>query len=112
SSVVQELKAAEQALAKQLDEQLTRSIFANQGGLRSVINQGGEVRAQLLAAIRSGGRQAALARVQSLALASLLLGVKDGESPLAKCLAEAQPWLERCGGRRRLVFVIPQQLVA
>jgi hypothetical protein len=111
SSVAQDLRAAEETLARQLDEQLTQAIFANQGGLRAVVTQGGEAREHLLATIRSGARQAALARVQSIDLASLLLASKDGESPLAKCLAEAQPWLERCGGRRRLVFVIPQQLI-
>jgi len=112
SSVAQEVKTSEESLAKQLDEQLSQAIFANQGGMRSVVTAGGEARENLVATIRSAARQAVLAKVQSIDLASLLLAGKDGDGPLAKCLSEAQPWLERCGGRRRLVFVIPQQLVA
>jgi hypothetical protein len=111
SSVAQELKAVEESLAKQLEEQLSQSFIVGQGGLRTAITAGGEIREKLLEAIRGGARQAALAKVQSLDLASVLLKSPDGESPLAKCVAEAQPWLERCGGRRRLIFVVPQQLV-
>jgi eukaryotic-like serine/threonine-protein kinase len=111
TSIAQELKTGEEGLIKQLDEQLTQLVFANQGGMRAVIAAGGEGRENLLATIRIAARQAALAKVQSIDLASLMLANKEGESPLAKCLTDAQPWLQRCGGRRRLVFVIPQQLV-
>jgi hypothetical protein len=110
SSVASQLKGAEEALARQLDEQLTQSFFPGLGGLKAVITEGGEVREKLLTALRNGARQAALAKVQSLDLASVLLASGDGESPLAKCMAEARPWLECCGGRRRLIFVVPQQL--
>ena len=68
--------------------------------------------AGLVATLRTSARQAALAKVQSIDLASLLLGEQTGESPLSKCLTTAEPWLQRCGGRRRLLFVIPQQMVA
>jgi hypothetical protein len=111
TSVVQELKTGEEPLIKQLDEQLTQAVFANQGGMRAVITAGGEGRENLLATIRMAARQAALAKVQSIDLASLMLANKESESPLAKCMTDAQPWLQRCGGRRRLVFIIPQQLV-
>jgi hypothetical protein len=111
SSVAGQLKASEELLAKQLDEHLTQSVFTAQGGLKAVVSAGGEARENLIATIRSGARQAALATVQSIDLASLLLKTQDGESPLAKCVSEARPWLERCGGRRRLIFVIPQNLV-
>jgi hypothetical protein len=111
SSVASELKTAEEALARQLDEQLSQNFFPGLGGLRAVLTEGGETREKLLAALRGGARHAALAKVQSLDLASVLLASQDGESPLAKCLAEARPWLERCGGRRRLIFVVPQQLL-
>jgi hypothetical protein len=110
SSVVQELKAAEESLTRQLDEHLTHAVFSTQGGLRAVVTAGGEARHNLIATIRTGARQAAVAKLQSIDLASLLLAGKESDGPLAKCLSEAQPWLQRCGGRRRLVFVIPQQL--
>jgi hypothetical protein len=112
SSVRYELNAAEESLARQVDDQLTAGLFAPQGGLRVVVSAGGDVRENLLASLRVAARQAALAKVQSVDLASLLLANPSGESPLAKSLAEAKPRLERCGGRRRLVFVLPQQLVA
>ncbi len=111
TSVTGQLKSAEAQLARQIDEQLSQNVFAKQGGLKAVVAAGGEVRESLVNTIRTSARQAAIAKVQSIDLASLLLGGENGESPLAKCLTEAQPWLERCGGRRRLVFVIPQQLV-
>jgi len=110
TSVAFQLKGAEESLVRQLEEQLIQTAFLNQG-LRAVVTAGGEIRENLVTMIRNGARQAALTKVKSIDLASLLLASEDGESPLAKCLAEAQPWLERCGGRRRLVFVIPQQLV-
>jgi len=111
SSVANQLKGSEESLALQLDEHLTKTVFANQGGLRAVVSAGGEARENLVATIRTGARQAALATVQSIDLTSLLLTSQEGESPLVKCLTEARPWLERCGGRRRLIFVIPQHLV-
>jgi hypothetical protein len=55
-------------------------------------------------------RQAVLTRLQTIDLASLLLAGSADDSPLRKCLTDAQPWLQRCGGRRRLVCVIPEQL--
>jgi hypothetical protein len=79
--------------------------------LRAVITAGGEERQKLLALVRLAARQAVLSKVQSIDLASLLLAGQNGESPLAKCLSTAEPWLQRCGGRRRLLFVIPPQLV-
>src|SRR5207249_1954468 len=85
SSVVQELKAAEEVLTKQLDEQLTQAVFANQGGLRAVVTAGGEGRQNLVATIRTGARQAVLAKLESIDLTSLLLAGKEGESPLTKC---------------------------
>jgi len=111
SSVTGELKGVEEPLAKQIEEQLAQSVFANQGGLRAVVTAGGEQRQKLIALVRTAARQAALAKVQSIDLASLLLTGDSGESPLARCLSTAEPWLQRCGGRRRLLFVIPQQLV-
>ena len=77
-----------------------------------MITAGGDARQNLVATIRTAARQATLGKIESIDLTSLLLAGKEGESPLAKCLAEAQPWLERCGGRRRLIFVIPQQRVS
>ena len=111
SNVADQLKEAEEPLARQLDEELTQSVFATQGGLRVVVSAGGEERANLVVTLRNSARQAALAKVQSIDLASILLGEQTGESPLSKCLTTAEPWLQRCGGRRRLLFVIPQQMV-
>jgi serine/threonine protein kinase len=112
NSVASELKNSESALAKELAEQLHETVFTKQGGLKATVSAGGEQREQLLNAVRTGARQAALARVKSIDLASTLLKTETGESPLTKCLMEAQPWLERCGGRRRLMFVIPQSIVS
>jgi len=111
SSVAGQLKAAEPALAKQLEDQLTQELFAKCGGLRAVVATGGDTRQQLLTMLRTGARHAALTKVQSIDLASLLLAGTSADSPLNRCLTDAQPWLQRCGGRRRLLFVIPQQLM-
>ena len=112
SSVASELQAAEEALIVQVDEQICQAIFTEQGGVRVVVTQGGEVREKLVATLRTLARQAALAKVQSLDLATLLLKTENGESRLANFLTQAQPWLQRCGGRRRLVFIIPQSLLS
>jgi serine/threonine protein kinase len=102
----------EAAFAQEVAERLNETLFKEQGGFQAVVEAGGEKRQQLVAAIRAAGRQAALGKAQSIDLASMLLKNDSGESPLAKYLAEARPWLERCGGRRRLVFVMPQELTA
>jgi hypothetical protein len=110
-SVSDQLRAVEETLARQIDEHLTQSVFAQQGGMRATITAGGDARERLVVLLRGAARQAALAKVQSIDLASLLLAGQGAESPLQSCLAQAEPWLQKCGGRRRLLFVIPQQLV-
>jgi hypothetical protein len=112
TTIITQLRSAEPEMALQIEEQLTKELFARHGGLQATMIAGGDARQKLIAAIRSRARQAALAKVVSIDLGAILLAADGGESPLAKCLQQAQPWLERCGGRRRLVFVIPQQLIA
>jgi serine/threonine protein kinase len=112
TSVSEQLRLSEEPLSREIEELLIQALFAKQGGMRAVVSTGGEVREQLVTLLRTSARQAALAKVQSIDLASLLLTGQNGESPLTNCLASAEPWLQRCGGRRRLLFVIPQQLVS
>jgi eukaryotic-like serine/threonine-protein kinase len=112
TTIITQLRSAEPEMALQIEEQLTKELFARHGGLQATMTAGGDAREKLIAAIRSRARQAALAKVVSIDLGAILLAADGGESQLAKCLQQAQPWLERCGGRRRLVFVIPQQLIA
>jgi eukaryotic-like serine/threonine-protein kinase len=111
-SVSDELRSVEELLAQQIDEHLSQTVFSQQGGLKAVVGVGGEARDQLVTYLRSAARQSALAKVQSIDLASLLLAGENRESPLQRCLTEAEPWMQRCGGRRRLMFVIPQQLAS
>ncbi|HZN32440.1 MAG TPA: tubulin-like doman-containing protein, partial [Pirellulaceae bacterium] len=110
SSVADQLRHSEEPLSRQIEELLIQGLFTKHGGLRAVVSTGGEVREQLISTIRTAARQAALGKVQSIDLASLLLANQSGDSPLATCLTNAEPWLQRCGGRRRLLFVIPQQM--
>ena len=109
-TVAEHLRSAEELLACQIDDQITKSVFSAQGGLRAVISAGGEVRETLVSLLRTSSRQAVLTKLQSIDLASLLLAGAAADSPLRKCLTDAQPWLQRCGGRRRLLCVIPEQL--
>jgi hypothetical protein len=111
-SVANELRAAEPALILQVEQQLTKDCFGGEGGMRGAITAGGQDREKLLTAVRTIARQAALSKVTSIDLSAVLQANEKGESPLSKCLSQVQPWLERCGGRRRLVFVVPQQLTA
>lgn len=109
-TVAEQLHSAEEALARQLDEQIAKSLFVEAGGLRAAICKGGEARQQLLTLLRTSSRQMVLNRLQSIDLASLLLQGSDSESPLHKCLIDAQPRLQACGGQRRLLIVLPQQV--
>jgi hypothetical protein len=111
-SVVNELRNAEGSLALQVEQQLAKDFFGADGGMRAAITAGGQSREKLLAIVRAVARQAALSKVTSIDLSAVLQANEKGESPLSKCLSQVQPWLERCGGRRRLVFVVPQQLAA
>jgi serine/threonine protein kinase len=109
-TVAEHLRSAEDLLACQIDDQIAKSLFNVKGGLRAVISAGGEAREQLVSLLRTTSRQAVLTKLQSIDLASLLLAGAASDSPLHKCLTDAQPWLQRCGGRRRLLCVIPEQL--
>jgi hypothetical protein len=109
-SMALQFRSNEAELAHEVAERLNETLFKEQGGFQTAVAAGGEKRQQLMAAIRGAARQAALSKAQSIDLASMLLKNDSGESPLAKYLEQARPWLERCGGRRRLVFVMPQNL--
>jgi hypothetical protein len=109
-SVVEQLRQAEEPIAREIDEQLSKSEFAAKGGMRAALSEGGEAREQLLNLLRNTARQAVLAKLQTIDLASLLLAGAEADSPLRKVLTDAQPWLQCCGGRRRLIAVIPEQL--
>lgn len=109
-AVIEQMRCAEDALAAQIDQQLTQSVFTPQGGMRAVISAGGEARELLVTILRTTARQAVLTKLQTIDLASLLLSEASADSPLRNCLIDAQPWLQICGGRRRLWCVIPEQL--
>jgi serine/threonine protein kinase len=110
-SVAVQFCANEAVFAQEVAERLNETLFKELGNFQEVVEAGGEKRQQFVAAIRNAARQAVLGKAQSIDLASMLQN-DGGESPLAQYLAEARPWLERCGGRRRLVFVMPQELTA
>ncbi len=111
-SIANELRAAEPSLVVQVEQQLAKDCFGADGGMRAAVTAGGKDRAKLLATVRTVARQAALSKVTSIDLGAVLATNEKGESPLSKCLSQVQPWLERCGGRRRLVFIVPQQIAA
>jgi hypothetical protein len=108
--VAEFLRSAEDSLARQIDEQMTKSVFNVKGGLRAVVSEGGEARLHLVSLLHANSRQAVLAKLQTIDLASLLLAGSAADSPLHKCLADAQPRLQCCGGQRRLFAVIPAPL--
>jgi hypothetical protein len=108
--VAEYLSLAEETLARQIDEQLTKSLFTAKGGMRGVVSEGGEARLSLVSQLHAAARQAVLAKLQTIDLASLMLAGEAADSPLHKCLAEAQPRLQCCGGQRRLFAVIPAPL--
>jgi hypothetical protein len=85
-------------------------VFLKKTGMREAVTAGGQEREALLTTLRTMARQTALAKMQSIDLASLLLASADDDNPLKKGIRKAEPWLQRCGGRRRLLFVMPQEL--
>jgi hypothetical protein len=108
--VAEYLSLAEESLARQIDEQLTKNVFVAKGGLRGAVSEGGEARLALISQLHAASRQAVLAKLQTIDLASLMLAGAAADSPLHKCLADAQPRLQCCGGQRRLFAVIPAPL--
>ena len=108
--VAEYLSLAEESLARQIDEQLTKNLFIAKGGMRAVVSDGGEARLSLVSQLHASARQAVLAKLQTIDLASLMLAGAAADSPLHKCLADAQPRLQCCGGQRRLFAVIPAPL--
>jgi hypothetical protein len=112
AAVVQQLSMAEEPLAEKIAAKLNESLFTKRGGLRAVLAAGGDALEQLVESLKAAAREAALAKVQEIDLAAILFAGDDREGPLASALAAAQPWLTRCGGRRRLIVVVPPQLAA
>jgi hypothetical protein len=113
--VIESLRCAEEELAAEVDAQVTATVFASSGGLRTILTGGAEVRAQMLARVTALARELVLRRLQKIDLAAMLLD-ESADSParpslLRQCLEAIQPPLQVCGGSRRLLCILPQQAV-
>ncbi|MDX1946128.1 MAG: tubulin-like doman-containing protein [Pirellulaceae bacterium] len=107
-SVDAELRRSEDRLAQELDQQLSATTLAKAGGLKAAILAGGANREALVAELRQAARQAVLKQVGQIDVAGAMLSPPGGQHPLRECLAGALPWLQNCGGRRRLLCVVPE----
>ena len=97
----------EEASAFTLDKHFQEHVFAA-AGFRAVL-QGGEQRHKLLLQLRHEARQVVLNSLRQVNLSTLVheLGKTDatGTSKLGNEIDAAQPWLQRAGGERRLLYV-------
>lgn len=110
SAAASKLQAAQETLPQQVEEHLTQTLLAARGGLRALAHSDAASRQTLLDSLQQAARQAVLAEVQTLDLATAVLSAAAGESPLATALKAARPRLARCGGRQRLICLVPPPL--
>jgi hypothetical protein len=107
--VVQSLAEQIESLAQGLDQQICASVF-KANGFRRTILQGGQQRDELIGLLKREARKQLLAHVQTADFASMLMGPQQhaGCNPVQQLTAQAQPWLQRAGGQRRLICIVPQ----
>lgn len=102
-----ELHKADDHLAEKVDERLSREYLTPSGGLRKCILAGGPAREALVSALQSIARTLVLAQLAEINVAATMLNASSGDHPLRDCLATAEPWLQQCGGNRRLLCIVP-----
>lgn len=102
-----QLRRDEEASALTLDKHFQENVFSA-AGFRAVL-LGGEQRRRLLLQLRHEARQVVLNSLRQVNLSTLVheLGKTDasGTSKLRNEIDAAQPWLQRAGGERRLMYV-------
>ena len=109
AAVAGQLKLQEVDLAARLDESITAEVVAPGGGLRTML-QGGEKLTTLVERLETAARTAVLSRLDSLDFASQLFNPQVGtgaSQQVASLIESAQPRLQKCGGNRRLLCVLP-----
>lgn len=108
--VVQSLAEQIETLSVGMDQQISVAVF-QASGFRRTIMQGGQQREELIAMLKREARKLLLAQVQTADIAAMLMGQKQDANlpnPVQQLTAQARPWLERAGGQRRLIAVVPQ----
>jgi hypothetical protein len=109
--VGEQLRGADESLAAALDQQLSANVLTGAGGLRATITAGGQQREALVAHLHSAARQAVLGRLAAIDIAGSALAGPSEEHPIRRCLAGAKPWLQACGGKRRLYCIVPAEAI-
>ena len=97
-------------LTGRLRQHLQGEVLKEAGGLRRLLDQGGDPRSQLPATFRSIARGTVVGAMRSLDVADILFHdeAESVTSAFTQSLAAAQPQLLRCGGARRLLVMLPK----
>lgn len=107
----QRLDRAREILADSLDEQLSRDYFAA-GGFREKMQAGGQDREELVARLRQAARCGVLMALSQFDLTTALLKLDEAAGGAASLLdhlvGQGRSWLERAGGNRRLLCLVPK----
>jgi serine/threonine protein kinase len=107
--VGEQLRQADESIAAALDQQLSANVLIPSGGLRPAITAGGQQREALVNQLHAAARQAVLGRLAAIDIAGSALAGQSDEHPIRRCLAGAKPWLQPCGGKRRLYCIVPAE---
>lgn len=101
------LSRVEEASAAILDQYFQTNVFGS-SGFRAVL-LGGDQRRKLLVQLRLQARQVVLDSLRQVNLSALVeeLGSpdSDGTSQLSMQIGDAQPWFQKIGGERRLLYI-------
>jgi hypothetical protein len=107
--VGEQLRQADESIAAAIDQQLSVNLLLPAGGLKPAISAGGQHREALVGQLHTAARQAVLGRLASIDIAGSALAGQSDEHPIRRCLAGAKPWLQNCGGKRRLYCIVPAE---
>ena len=99
-------------LTEKLQQRLQNEVLKDAGGLRKLLNQGGDARNRLPGTIRSIARTTVVGLMKTLDVADVMFHDEeqaDNEATmLSDSLASAKPRLLRCGGAKRLLMMLPR----
>jgi hypothetical protein len=98
------------SLAEGMDRQFTDNLF-RPNGFRRTIFQGGQEREALVTALKREARRLLIEHVQTADVAAMVIGSQPagaGHNPVQQLVTQSRPLLQRAGGQRRLVCVVPK----
>jgi serine/threonine protein kinase len=114
NSIAETIRQRMPEMVRTLDKRVCEMLLQPEGGLRNVLERADSLRNTLVRTLRTEARAEVLQTLKGTAIDKAMVGVAEGASQdrLHAVIDAAQPKLDRCGGQRRLLAVVPEASVA